>query len=214
MKKAFTLAEVLITLTIVGTIAALTVPQVIQDYKYKLYTTQLKKVYAEVSEAVETAKTNENTDHFYQTKAFSETSNADVGAQFFLTNYFAHIDAGDANTLALPAEGDLQFTGMDDDDDIDTNLIGGIGYCIKTKSSSIICANYDEGVLNVVTDVNGLKNPPNTAGRDIFSMHIDAEGIISDDADVECGEGDEESPFTASAGCLRQIIEDNWQMEY
>ncbi|MBR1460028.1 prepilin-type N-terminal cleavage/methylation domain-containing protein [bacterium] len=213
MKKAFTLAEVLITLTIVGTIAALTVPQVIQDYKYKLYTTQLKKVYAEVSEAVETAKTNENTDHFYQTKAFSETSNADVGAQFFLTNYFAHIDADTAANLASPAEGDLQFTSMDDAV-IESNLIGGIGYCIKTKSSSIICANYDEGgVLNVVTDVNGLKNPPNTAGRDIFSMHIDAEGIISD-ADTECGEGEEESPFTASAGCLRQIIEDNWQMEY
>ena len=68
MKKAFTLAEVLITLTIVGTIAALTIPHVLQDYKYKLYTTQLKKVYSEVSDAVEMIKNDENTDHFYVLK--------------------------------------------------------------------------------------------------------------------------------------------------
>ena len=47
MKKnlAFTLAEVLITLAIIGVVAALTIPTVVTNYKKKTYVTQLKKTY-------------------------------------------------------------------------------------------------------------------------------------------------------------------------
>ena len=35
MKKAFTMAEVLITLGIIGIVAALTIPQLIKNYQHK-----------------------------------------------------------------------------------------------------------------------------------------------------------------------------------
>ena len=51
MKKGFTLSEVLITLGIVGLIAALTIPAVMKNYKNRLYVSQLQKVYSQLSDA-------------------------------------------------------------------------------------------------------------------------------------------------------------------
>ena len=45
MKKGFTLAEVLITLGIIGVVAALTLPSLITNYRKKQTVAQLKKVY-------------------------------------------------------------------------------------------------------------------------------------------------------------------------
>ena len=41
-KSAFTLAEVLITLGIIGVVAALTIPSIVADYRNKQTATQLK----------------------------------------------------------------------------------------------------------------------------------------------------------------------------
>ena len=49
MKKGFTLSEILITLTIVGVVAALTVPAVMKNYRNRLYVAQLQKTYAQIS---------------------------------------------------------------------------------------------------------------------------------------------------------------------
>ena len=55
-RAAFTLAEVLITLGIIGVVAALTLPAVITKYQKKQTATQLKKVYTTLSQAIEHAK--------------------------------------------------------------------------------------------------------------------------------------------------------------
>ena len=41
MKKAFTLAEVLITLAIIGIVAAITIPTLVKNYKKKVITVRL-----------------------------------------------------------------------------------------------------------------------------------------------------------------------------
>lgn len=55
MKKGFTLAEVLITLTILGVIAALTVPNIYKNTRNRILVSQLKRAYSQVSNAVEFA---------------------------------------------------------------------------------------------------------------------------------------------------------------
>ena len=52
LKKAFTLAEVLVTLGIIGVVSAMTVPTLMQNYQRKSYVTQLHKVYNELSQAL------------------------------------------------------------------------------------------------------------------------------------------------------------------
>ena len=51
MKKAFTLAEVLITLGVIGIVAALTMPALIANYQTKVTVTKLKKFYSVMSQA-------------------------------------------------------------------------------------------------------------------------------------------------------------------
>ena len=51
-RHAFTLAEVLITLGIIGVVAAMTMPTLIAKYQKKQTVTQLKKAYAELNKAV------------------------------------------------------------------------------------------------------------------------------------------------------------------
>ena len=55
-KFAFTLAEVLITLGIIGVVAAMTLPTLIQNYRKQQTTTQLKATYSILSQAFEHAQ--------------------------------------------------------------------------------------------------------------------------------------------------------------
>ena len=55
-KIAFTLAEVLITLGIIGVVAALTLPSVIERHQKLETVTKLKKAYSTLSQAIERAK--------------------------------------------------------------------------------------------------------------------------------------------------------------
>jgi len=52
MKKAFTLAEVLITLGIIGVVAAMTMPVLMQNHKKQVTVARLKKAYNTISNAI------------------------------------------------------------------------------------------------------------------------------------------------------------------
>ena len=51
-KSAFTLAEVLITLGIIGVVAAMTIPVLVQKYKYQVVEVRLKKFYTSINQAI------------------------------------------------------------------------------------------------------------------------------------------------------------------
>ena len=51
-RAAFTLAEVLITLAIIGVVAALTIPSVIQNYTYRMTESKLAKFYSLMNQAI------------------------------------------------------------------------------------------------------------------------------------------------------------------
>ena len=57
---AFTLAEVLVTLGIIGVVSAMTVPTLMQNYQRQSYVTQLHKTYNEVSQALLRYQTDKN----------------------------------------------------------------------------------------------------------------------------------------------------------
>ena len=52
MKKAFTLAEVLITLGIIGVVAAMTMPNLIASHQKKVLETSFKKSYSSLLQAL------------------------------------------------------------------------------------------------------------------------------------------------------------------
>ena len=56
MKRGFTLAEVLITLGIIGVVASMTMPVLVGNYKKKAAVSQLKKVYSLLLQSIEFSK--------------------------------------------------------------------------------------------------------------------------------------------------------------
>ncbi len=75
--KAFTLAEVLITLAIIGVVAALTIPTVITNYQKKMYVTQLKKTYNNLSNGFRTMMANEGVTKLTDTTLWSTIPSED-----------------------------------------------------------------------------------------------------------------------------------------
>ena len=59
-KKAFTMAEVIITLAIIGIIAAMTIPSIIAKVRQNEYRTAGKKAFSDLSAAVQTANLKHN----------------------------------------------------------------------------------------------------------------------------------------------------------
>ena len=55
-KSGFTLAEVLITLAVIGIVAALTIPNLVQKYKRLVVENKLKKFYVNINQAVQMAE--------------------------------------------------------------------------------------------------------------------------------------------------------------
>lgn len=68
MKKAFTLAEVLITLGVIGVVAAITIPTLIENHQKRTVETRLKKFYSNMSQAIQMWKLSEGLD---QSEEFS-----------------------------------------------------------------------------------------------------------------------------------------------
>lgn len=64
-KLAFTLAEILITLGIIGVVAAMTIPLLINSLEENQYHAGLKKYYGILTEVISKAKLESNTDDLY-----------------------------------------------------------------------------------------------------------------------------------------------------
>ena len=227
---AFTLAEVLVTLGIIGVVSAMTVPTLMQNYQRQSYVTQLHKVYNELSQALLMYQTDKNAINFKEaglsgSEAYTE----------FQKNYFKVVqDCGTTQTPCF-ASSYKKMSGSS------TNFKCKYG-CMSLASGAAIggYGNGTNGVYEIVVDVNGQKGP-NIFGRDAFTMYIyTAQNGIDDLAlknpdDMNDSTWDSESsvPLTQEQreknfqracqgdakagewhGCFGKILNDNWQMNY
>lgn len=169
MKKfvAFTLAEVLITLSIIGVVAALTMPSLVAKYQKNLWVNQLKKSYSMTSQALKKIMADEETDSLANTSILAE----DYGLQKYLKVISFISDDRDADIIQYSIEdrGERYI-----DDNISDFLAHGTeGY--NLADGSILYFDKNNG--NIFFDVNGNKTP-NTLDRDLFQFVIQENGLI------------------------------------
>ena len=76
MKKlsAFTLAEVLITLGVIGIVAAMTMPSLIANYQKKVWVNQLKKSVSVLEQGFRKMLADEGVDSLLDTKAWTDNT--------------------------------------------------------------------------------------------------------------------------------------------
>jgi len=205
MRKALTVGELLITMTIIGIIAILVIPSFLKDYHNKLYTTKLKKVYGMLFNAMEQACVDNNVTYFNQT-AYAKPGATDK-QQEFLNNYFRISQKNAGSAFA-----DKYRTINSADDNEGTSIGGYINGAAKAKlqggeAIALFCETANECVVTV--DING-PDIPNMGGRDVFIFRVDTQKntVMSHSSTDECGNDN------VGHGCLNKILKDNWVMKY
>ena len=207
------MAEVLVTLGIIGVVSAMTVPSLMQNYQRQSYVTQLHKFYNELSQALVQYQTDNNA---LSLKEAGLTSLENLNA--FLKKYFKIVnDCGVTQTPCLAPSSEYK--------NIAGKAIGtGCSSYMTIASGASFGAKYVGGkyIFVLYLDVNGQKGP-NIAGRDIFAVYIYNNGLIDD-----CGlaapltKEQRDTAFndnciageTTWFGCFGKILNDNWQMTY
>ena len=233
---AFTLAEVLITLGIIGVVSAMTVPTLMQNYQRQSYVTQLHKVYNEVQQATLRKLTDTNAINLIEAGLTTTDS-----MKTFLHDYFKVVQDCDNGVAAPCFVSDYKNLNGGSFTSINGNKWTA-GACVSLASGASICMDRPNwftitynGVAqtagNVFVDINGRKGP-NIVGRDAFYMAIFTDGVL-DTGNVTpicrtqgvctggsienarlSGNACENSTTTSDYACFGKILNANWQMEY
>ena len=229
-KAAFTLAEVLVTLGIIGVVSAMTVPSLMQNYQRQSYVTQLHKVYNELSQALVRYQNDKNAVNLSEAGLTSVSSLSD----FFL-NYFKVVNNCENNSTPCFAASYKKMSGTSSNFKCLHNcMVLANGASIGTVNEFV---SGNTIITQIVVDINGQKGP-NIFGRDAFSLFLYKNGVIddligndtSDDTNYEWGVAEaplskeqREENFSYGCtssdggryhGCFGKILNDNWQMTY
>jgi len=173
-KNAFTLAEVLITLAIIGVVAAITIPTLIKEHQKKTYVTTLKKSQAELTEVFRRIKATETVDTIRATSIYKAIiNNEDVYDKLSRHMKITKYDKDHPyNYLFID-----NYT--DEGQSIDCSTLN----CFQMANGAIFSLDRnsrgknDKLILNLEIDINGEKTP-NRYGRDIFKFWIDDNGFL------------------------------------
>ena len=173
-KIAFTLAEVLITLGVIGVVAALTLPSVVHKYKSEILKNQFKKSYSTLSQAVLLAREEVGVTNFKSYCAFwdgksysniNECKNA-ILKQLKMTGQTCNYDIGKIYTYSKTQQGAY----------LDIGASARPKYGLPDGSCAEVVIN--SSTFGVSIDINGNQKGPNALGHDIFSFWVNDSGAL------------------------------------
>lgn len=217
IKKAFTLAEVLITLTIIGVVASLTLPDIKQGVDAKTNMAMLQKTYSTLQQATNMA-ISEHENPVYWGMVDNSTESITKVYNYYKPYFkmmrecpnkpgcWAYPMRGLNKTIIWSAHNtgwyQYAFTFTDG-----VSVLIDIYPASSIRSQFGINVNYDAAVFFV--DVNSEKNP-NQLGKDIFCFVVTERGM------VPAGMTDTNDCKTNSTGykCTSKIIQSGWSIKY
>ena len=231
-KRGFTLAEVMVALTLVGVIASLTIPTFVASSRNKANAAKLATTISAVENAFTTMIASEAVRDFSETKFVNDPTALNLGDYFKTTTSGATLVPryGSANPYI----------------DLDGNALADfpVTRFFESKNGAIITYNTNSVSKNPETvvaeggsitnsvgrlyiDVNGPAKP-NTWGRDVFYFRIGNDGLLypaggvnfailegqsgktwrSANSDFSCGTS------KRTIGCTARLIENNYDIDY
>lgn len=177
----FTLAEVLITLSIIGIIAALTIPTLIQNTQDNEFKVAWKKDFSLLSQVSQTLA-NENTSFINLFKDHDHFRDA------FLNNMHFIKKCNDGAPTGVDGCWVSHWYKLSGDEFTDYNLSGWSRGILSDGTSMAFLlgddsCNWSMNIPNgnscgeIIIDVNGAKNP-NKIGKDIYTVIISSDGKV------------------------------------
>lgn len=181
---AFTLAEVLITLGIIGVIAALTIPELITNYKAYRLRSQFLKSYSIIQQVF---KQMEADDVSMDPTTFS----GGTMHKLFLNYLQGTIDCGKGNNATnkkfMPCydytDTTKRYRSIDGKYSLSSALFDD-GQIVLPDNSLIMFNNPNLPGTHtfyvwVFVDLNGFNNPPNRLGNDLFAFEFSEGELIT-----------------------------------
>ena len=219
MKKGFTLAEVLITLGIVGVVAALTLPNMIKNHQKRVMVTQLQRTYNAIVNAMPSYMDDVHATSLYDTDAFNRNRNPkDVTP---LVN-FVKDNFKTSKICTADTPGGTAACYGDEYRRLSGTVLNGFGgdVCTILKTGATVCfyRQWDKNDFPYVNiDVNGPQGP-NVWGRDAYQMEFNNAGDIAENFNDNPKHLNNAAAYCEDniygGGCFNKIVEDGWVMDY
>lgn len=172
-RKGFTLAEVLITLGIIGVVAAITIPTLMQNIQDKQFKESAKVAYSKASQVVQQMKVNDG--------GWDENMACNIFAYKF-SSYFKKLDGYDLTNWNygmwkryIPADNNSVYKTFSNP--VIFARTGEMTFQFITTDGMLWSTDYwDDTSLTykfmVTVDVNGYQKGPNIFGRDVFVFQV------------------------------------------
>lgn len=192
MKKiAFTLSEVLITLSIVGVVAILTVPNITKNIYTKTDIVNLQSSLKNLTDSVKSMMVNERVTHIQDSPISTEDQDLLDGFynKYLKVNRFCEelTDCFASNYKAINGD-DINFahqvtSSIEENFNKPVILPSGVSVLYGTARDQFVYTNdyfldTNGNYLNIfILDVNGVK-PPNMMGVDMFTFALSDRGDI------------------------------------
>ncbi len=172
--NAFTMVEVLITLGIIGVIAALTIPTLIKEYQKQQAVEQLKKAYSIVNQAVNTSIAENGAMPYWGINDVSNNTQQTTFVDTYIAPYLSVYQKCNPNywnhaTCRATTSYYLDKTTVYAPTCRVLRLNNGMDTCF------VVSTWHNPRDLQISIDINGAK-PPNLVGKDIFINIITLEG--------------------------------------
>lgn len=237
IKKGFTLAEVLITLSIIGVVAALTIPTFTVSTKNQTYAASLSAAVNTLETAFANALIQENA------SSLEESSLATMSVTS-LSKYLKNVSdlTSDFTAADSTKKYKVKTIGKDSDYSLPEEVI------FSLKNGAIVYSKVDISSTDVLSkggpatsrfaligiDVNGSEMP-NLVGRDIFMFILGQNGILypygSRAASLLASDGTKKYTYTDTneagteacktisskidgSGCTARLIENGYKVDY
>ncbi len=161
---AFTLAEVLITLGIIGIVAAMTLPALVQHYRKVEYSSRVKKFYSSMSQAILLSQAQNGSPSEWDKvwTIYDEEGIYDYNANGEFTNNFFMKYLAPYIKYTKIEQGKSEIDEEGNQKASSTTVYFADGSTASLTNGDCIDINFD---------VNG-KSKPNQSGRDVFSFLI------------------------------------------
>lgn len=184
---AFTLAEVLITLGIIGVVAALTIPTVISSVQHKELEVGLKNAYSTLSEALKMYE-QENGYPVTPAKLQIHELKPILMERIKIVKDCGTGSSGDVDNACVPNKGLVSDPDNYKDIYMTYNGQNTIAYAyfddgqfVMNNGMLVLINNSGAAVqeaLTIAVDVNGYNKKPNRLGQDLFMFQIIDNGIL------------------------------------
>ncbi len=209
-RKAFTLAEVLITLAIIGVVAALTIPTVIRNYQERETVSALKKFYSQISQAFKLAEVENGALSTWNwgTSSYNNETSADiyklVAPHLKILKYCNTAQTGCFGAYYKQLNEEPWSSGsaaVDWGGRAKARLADGMSFWIANYTNE--ACETTQGCGEIFVDLNGNK-APNTLGRDAFVFSVMKNGIIRPWGGSSCSK--KYTGWAAGYGCAAWVL--------